>query len=399
MSSIFDVVKMAPDDPILGLNEAFGSDPRKEKVNLSIGVYCTEEGKIPLLKVVAQAEKKILEAGAPHAYLPMSGIPAFNSAVQTLIFGKGSSIIKEKRAVTVQSLGGTGALRLGAELLSITLKDPEAAVSDPTWGNHIAIFSKPGIKVGKYPYYDKAKGGINIKAMLDGLAKLKKNTIVVLHACCHNPTGFDPTIGQWTKIVDVCKTKGLIPFLDIAYQGFGTGIEEDAAAIRMFAKAGIPFFVASSFSKSFSLYGERIGALTVVCNSQEEAARVLSQIKTLIRANYSNPPIHGGKIVATVLNDPKLLAQWHKDLAEMRVRIKEMRKALVEALKKQGAAKDFSFIEAQNGMFSFSGLNPDQVQKLKDEFGVYAVKNGRICVAALTTKNVDYTAKAIKKVL
>ncbi len=399
MSSIFDVVKMAPDDPILGLNEAFGHDSRKEKVNLSIGVYCTEEGKVPLLHVVAQTEKKILEEGAPHTYLPMSGIPAFNSGVQTLVFGKGSPIIKEKRAVTVQTLGGTGALRLGAELLSVTLKDPEAVVSDPTWGNHIAIFSKPGIKVGKYPYYDKAKGGINIKAMLDGLSKLKKNTIVILHACCHNPTGFDPTIEQWAKIVDVCKTKGLIPFLDIAYQGFGAGIEEDAASIRLFAKAGIPFFVASSFSKSFSLYGERIGALTVVCNSQEEATRVLSLVKTLIRANYSNPPIHGGKIVATVLNDPKLLAQWHKDLAEMRVRVKKMRKALVESLKKQGATKDFSFIEAQNGMFSFSGLNPDQVQRLKDEFGVYAVKNGRICVAALTTKNVDYTAKAIKKVL
>ncbi len=399
MSSIFDVVKMAPDDPILGLNEAFGQDPRKEKVNLSIGAYCTEEGKVPLLSVVAQTEKKILEEGAPHTYLPMSGIPAFNSGVQTLIFGKGSPIIAEKRAVTVQTLGGTGALRLGAELLAVTLKKPEAVVSDPTWGNHIAIFSKPGIKVGKYPYYDKAIGGLNIKAMLDGLSKLKKDTIVILHACCHNPTGFDPTVAQWAKIVKVCKTKGLIPFLDIAYQGFGTGIEEDAAAIRMFAKAGIPFFVASSFSKSFSLYGERIGALTVVCNSQEEAARVLSLIKTLIRANYSNPPIHGAKIVATVLNDPKLLAQWHKDLAEMRVRVKKMRKALVQALKKQGATRDFSFIEAQNGMFSFSGLNPDQVQRLKDEFGVYAVKSGRICVAALTTKNVNYAAKAIKKVL
>ncbi len=399
MSSIFDVVKMAPDDPILGLNEAFGQDPRKEKVNLSIGVYCTEEGKVPLLNVVAQTEKKILDEGAPHTYLPMSGIPTFNSGVQTLIFGKGSPIIAEKRAVTVQTLGGTGALRLGAELLAVALKNPEAVVSDPTWGNHIAIFSKPGIKVGKYPYYDKATGGLNIKAMLDGLSKLKKDTIVILHACCHNPTGFDPTVEQWEKIVKVCKTKGLIPFLDIAYQGFGTGIEEDAAAIRMFAKAGIPFFVASSFSKSFSLYGERIGALTIVCNSKEEAARVLSLVKTLIRANYSNPPIHGAKIVATVLNDPKLLAQWHKDLAEMRVRVKKMRKALVEALKKQGATRDFSFIEAQNGMFSFSGLNPDQVQRLKDEFGVYAVKSGRICVAALTTKNVNYAAKAIKEVL
>ncbi len=396
---IFDVVKQAPDDPILGLNEEFKSDPRKEKVNLSIGVYCTEEGKVPLLKVVELTEKKMVEKGEPHTYLPISGIPAFNKGVQKLLFGNDSEIIKEGRAVTVQTLGGTGALKEGADFLASILENPEAVVSAPTWQNHVAIFEHAGFKVGTYPYYDKETGGINFPAMIEALGNLKKNTVVILHACCHNPTGVDPTPEQWAQIVDVCKSKGLIPFLDIAYQGFGNGIEEDAASIRQFAAAGIPFFVSNSFSKSFSLYGERTGALTIACSEAEEAKRVLSKVKSLIRANYSNPPAHGSQIVGIVLNDPELLEQWHKDLAEMRVRVKEMRHALVEALKKEGASKDFSFVLDQNGMFSFSRLTPDQVQRLKDEFGVYAVKSGRICVAALTKQNVGYTAKAIKAVL
>ena len=379
--SIFDVVGQAPDDPILGLNEAFKSDPRDKKVNLSIGVYSTEDGKVPLLRVVAEAEKRILEAGEPHTYLPISGIPTFNAGVQKLIFGADSPIIKEKHAVTVQSLGGTGALKVGADFLAAILKDPEAVVSTPTWQNHVAIFEQAGFKVGKYPYYD------------------KENTVVILHACCHNPTGYDLTQEQWAQVVDVCVKNKLIPFLDIAYQGFGDGLEEDAGSIRQFADAGIPFFVSSSFSKSFSLYGERIGALTVVCKDQEEASRVLSKLKALIRANYSNPPAHGAKIVARVLNDPELMKQWHEDLGEMRERIKEMRKDLASELKALGAKKDFDFVTQQKGMFSFSGLNPEQVQRLKDEFGVYIVKSGRMCVASLNKDNVKYTAEAIKEVL
>lgn len=398
-TSVFDVVEMAPDDPILGLNEAFKTDPRKEKVNLSIGVYCTEEGKVPLLKVVEQTEKKLAEAGAPHTYLPISGIPAFTSGVQKLIFGPDSEVIKSKRAATVQSLGGTGALKVGADFLATVLKNPEAVVSAPTWQNHVAIFESAGFKVGSYPYYDKKTGEIDFPAMLESLKGLKKDTVVILHACCHNPTGVDLTQEQWAQVVDVCRDKGLIPFLDIAYQGFGAGLNEDAGSIRQFADSGIPFFVSNSFSKSFSLYGERIGALTVVCKSEEEAKRVNSKLKSVIRANYSNPPAHGAKIVSAVLNDPELLQQWHEDLKGMRERIKEMRHLLAEALKKEGAKVDFSFIEDQNGMFSFSRLTPEQVQRLKDEFGVYAVKSGRICVASLNKANVDYTAKAIKEVL
>lgn len=398
-TSVFDVVEMAPDDPILGLNEAFKTDPRKEKVNLSIGVYCTEEGKVPLLKVVEQTEKKLAEAGAPHTYLPISGIPAFTSGVQKLIFGPDSEVVKTKRAATVQSLGGTGALKVGADFLATVLKNPEAVVSAPTWQNHVAIFESAGFKVGSYPYYDKKTGEIDFPAMLESLKGLKKDTVVILHACCHNPTGVDLTQEQWAQVVDVCRDKGLIPFLDIAYQGFGAGLNEDAGSIRQFADSGIPFFVSNSFSKSFSLYGERIGALTVVCKSEEEAKRVNSKLKSVIRANYSNPPAHGAKIVSAVLNDPELLQQWHEDLKGMRERIKEMRHLLAEALKKEGAKVDFSFIEDQNGMFSFSRLTPEQVQRLKDEFGVYAVKSGRICVASLNKANVDYTAKAIKEVL
>ena len=398
-TSVFDVVEMAPDDPILGLNEAFKTDPRKEKVNLSIGVYCTEEGKVPLLKVVEQTEKKLAEAGAPHTYLPISGIPAFTSGVQKLIFGPDSEVVKTKRAATVQSLGGTGALKVGADFLATVLKNPEAVVSAPTWQNHVAIFESAGFKVGSYPYYDKKTGEIDFPAMLECLKGLKKDTVVILHACCHNPTGVDLTQEQWAQVVEVCRDKGLIPFLDIAYQGFGAGLNEDAGSIRQFADSGIPFFVSNSFSKSFCLYGERIGALTVVCKSEEEAKRVNSKLKSVIRANYSNPPAHGAKIVSAVLNDPELLQQWHEDLKGMRERIKEMRHLLAEALKKEGAKVDFSFIEDQNGMFSFSRLTPEQVQRLKDEFGVYAVKSGRICVASLNKANVAYTAKAIKEVL
>jgi aromatic-amino-acid transaminase len=397
--SIFHAVTKAPDDPILGLNEAFKADPRENKVNLSIGVYCTEEGKVPLLDVVRIAEERLLKQGAPHTYLPIPGIPEYRQGVQRLVFGADSEVVASKRAATVQTLGGTGALKVGADFLSHVLENPQAVVSAPTWQNHVAIFQSAGFKVGTYPYYNKETGGLDFPAMIAGLKALAPKTVVILHACCHNPTGFDPSIEQWGEIVEVCKEKNLIPFLDIAYQGFGKGLDEDAAAVRLFAKSGMQFFVSSSFSKNFSLYGERVGALTCVTESAEEADRVLSQLKQTVRANYSNPPKHGAAIVATVLNDEALLAQWHEDLRGMRERVRQMRKALVSELKAVGAAKDFSFIEAQNGMFSFSGLTPEQVQRLKDEFGVYAVKSGRICVASLNTGNVKYTAQAIKEVL
>ncbi len=397
--SIFASVKKAPDDPILGLNEAFATDPRENKVNLSIGVYCTEEGKIPLLDVVAQAEKQMLEKKEAHTYQPIPGIASFRSGVQKLLFGEDAAVINEKRAVTVQTLGGTGALKVGADFLNTVLDNPQAAVSRPTWQNHVAIFESAGFKVGSYAYYDKEKVGVDFDALVSDLKSFEENTVVILHACCHNPTGFDLTPDQWSEVIELCKAKKLIPFLDIAYQGFGEGLFEDAAAVRQFADSGLPLFVSSSFSKNFSLYGERIGALTVICKDAEEADRVLSMLKSVIRANYSNPPKHGAAIVSTVLNDPKLLAQWHEDLRIMRERVKEMRADLVAGLKKAGAEKDFSFIERQNGMFSFSGLTADQVQRLKDEFGVYAVKSGRICVASLNKKNVEYTAECIKKVL
>lgn len=397
--SIFDVVEQAPEDPILGLNEAFKTDPRDQKVNLSIGVYCTEEGKVPLLRVVSSAEKKILEAAEPHTYLPISGLPAFDKGVQKLVLGEDSPLIKEKRAVTVQTLGGTGALKVGADFLAAILKNPEAVVSAPTWQNHVAIFKQAGFTVGSYPYYDKEKNGIDFPAMLKSLEGLKKDTVVILHACCHNPTGYDLTQEQWAQVVDVCVKNKLIPFLDIAYQGFGDGIEEDAGSIRQFAASGIPFLVANSFSKSFSLYGERIGALTVGCKDEEEASRVMSKLKALIRANYSNPPAHGAKIVAQVLNDPKLLKEWKEDLQEMRERIKEMRKDLADELKALGAKRDFDFVTKQKGMFSFSGLSPEQVAVLKDKYGVYIVKSGRMCVASLNKGNVKHTAKSISEVL
>ncbi len=395
---VWNDIKQAPEDPILGLNEAFKEDPRKDKVNLGIGVYCDAEGKVPLLKCVGVTEKNMAEKGAPHTYLPISGIPDFDTAVQKLLFGPGSSVIAEQRAVTVQTLGGTGALKEGADFLHKILPDAECLVSTPTWGNHVAIFKDAGFKVGTYPYYDKATGKLEFDNMIDCLNTLEPNTVIVLHACCHNPTGVDPTPDQWTKIVQTCKDKQLIPFLDIAYQGFGNGLDEDADAVRKFAESGMRFLVASSFSKNFALYGERVGALTIVCKNKDEATRVLSQVKALIRANYSNPPTHGAKIVATVLNDPALKAEWEQELTGMRNRVKEVRKLLVESLKKQGSKKDFSFIENQNGMFSFSQLTPEQIERLRKDYGVYVVKSSRICVASLNKNNIDYTAKAICEV-
>ncbi|MBS1210841.1 MAG: aromatic amino acid aminotransferase apoenzyme [Proteobacteria bacterium] len=398
-SSIFAAVEMAPRDPILGLNEAFNADSRSTKVNLGVGVYFTDEGKIPLLAAVKTAEKVRLEAAPARGYQPIDGLPAYNKAVAALLFGADSALISEGKTITIEALGGTGALKVGADYLKRLLPQAKVYISDPSWENHRALFESAGFTVESYPYYDAATRGVNFAGMKACLAGLPAGSIVVLHACCHNPTGADLSDAQWAEVVAVCQERGLVPFLDMAYQGFAEGIDADAVAVRAFAASGLQFFISSSFSKSFSLYGERVGALTVVCASKEEAGRVMSQIKRVVRTNYSNPPTHGGAIVAAVLASPELRQQWETELAGMRLRIREMRTSLVEKLAARGVAQDFSFVIQQRGMFSYTGLSVAQVERLKTEFGIYAVSTGRICLAALNTKNIDYVADAIAAVL
>jgi aromatic-amino-acid transaminase len=398
MTSLFSAVEMAPRDPILGLNEQFNADTNPSKVNLGVGVYFDENGKLPLLKCVAQAEKQMMEAPTARGYLPIDGIAAYDKAVQGLVFGADSPAVKEGRVATVQGLGGTGGLKIGADFLKRLNPDAKVLISDPSWENHRALFTNAGFQVDTYPYYDAAKKGINFDGMLAGLKAAPAGTVVVLHACCHNPTGYDITAEQWEQVVKAVKAANLVPFLDMAYQGFGEGIAEDGAVIGQFMESGLDFFVSTSFSKSFSLYGERVGALSVVCESKEEAARVLSQLKIVIRTNYSNPPTHGAQVVATVLTTPALRTLWEEELAGMRVRIKEMRTLLVEKLKAAGIKQDMSFITQQKGMFSYSGLTREQMQRLRAEFGIYGVDSGRICVAALNRKNIDAVVSAIAKV-
>ncbi len=397
--SLFSAVEMAPRDPILGLNEAYNADARPHKVNLGVGVYYDEQGRIPLLRAVAEAEKQRVAAQAPRGYLPIEGIAAYDQAVQHLLFGAESSLVREGRAITVQAVGGTGALKIGADFLKRLLPDAVVAISDPSWENHRALFESAGFPVQNYRYYDAASNGLNREGFLADLKALPERSVVVLHACCHNPTGVDLQPADWQAVLDVVKARNLVPFLDIAYQGFGDGIEEDAQAVRLFADSGLTFLVSSSFSKSFSLYGERVGALTLVSESREESARVLSQVKRVIRTNYSNPPTHGATIVATVLSNPELRALWEAELGEMRQRIRTMRNALVEGLAAAGATRDFAFVNAQRGMFSYSGLTAEQVERLKSEFGIYAVSTGRICVAALNERNLQPTIQAIAQVL
>ncbi|TCP09659.1 aromatic amino acid transaminase [Caldimonas thermodepolymerans] len=398
MASLFAAVEMAPRDPILGLNEQFNADPNPNKVNLGVGVYYDDNGKLPLLKCVAAAEKQLLEAPKARGYLPIDGIAAYDKAVQGLVFGADSEAVKGGRIATVQGLGGTGGLKVGADFLKKINPGAQVLISDPSWENHRALFEAAGFAVGTYPYYDAAKRGINFEGMLAALNAAPAGTIVVLHACCHNPTGYDLTPEQWKQVVEAIKARNLVPFLDMAYQGFGEGIAEDGAVIGLFLDAGLDFFVSTSFSKSFSLYGERVGALSVVAASKEEADRVLSQLKRVIRTNYSNPPTHGAQVVATVLTTPELRQLWEEELAGMRQRIKQMRAALVEKLKAAGVKQDMGFITQQKGMFSYSGLTKEQMQRLRSEFGVYGVDSGRICVAALNSKNLDYVAQAIAKV-
>ncbi|WER44802.1 aspartate/tyrosine/aromatic aminotransferase [Cupriavidus sp. WKF15] len=397
--SLFSAVEMAPRDPILGLNEAFNADTRATKVNLGVGVYFTDEGKIPLLRAVQEAEKARLTTATPRGYLPIEGIAAYDQAVQSLLFGKESPLITEGRVVTAQALGGTGALKIGADFLKRLYPASKVAISDPSWENHRALFESAGFEVVNYAYYDAPSHGLNFAGMLESLKSYPANTIVVLHACCHNPTGVDLSADQWKEVVALIKARNLIPFLDMAYQGFADGIDPDGAAVRLFADSGLPFFVSSSFSKSFSLYGERVGALSIVTTSKDEAQRVLSQVKRVIRTNYSNPPTHGGTVVATVLNSPELRAMWEQELAEMRDRIKLMRHALVDKLAAKGVKTDFSFVKAQRGMFSYSGLSSAQVDRLRNEHGIYAVGTGRICVAALNSRNIDAVVDAIAAVL
>jgi aromatic-amino-acid transaminase len=398
-TSPFHGVELAPRDPIIGLTEAFVADTRPQKVNLGVGVYCDDNGRIPLLRAVREAERVRVEAGVPRGYLPIEGLAAYDAAVQKILFGADSPLIGAGRLVTAQALGGTGALKIGADFLKRISPNAQVLISDPSWENHRALFEGAGFKVSTYAYYDAPSHGLNFAGMCSALRAAHAGTIVALHACCHNPTGVDLSVEQWREVARICKAQGLVPMLDIAYQGFGEGVEVDAAAVRLFADEGLSFFVASSFSKSFSLYGERVGALTIVTGSSDEAARVLSQLKRVIRTNYSNPPTHGGSIVAAVLADPKLRALWEEELAEMRNRIKAMRRAFVEGLKARNVKGDYSFVVKQNGMFSYSGLTTAQVDRLRNEFGIYAVSSGRICVAALNSKNIDYVCDALAAVL
>ena len=397
--SLFTAIEMAPRDPILGLNEQFNADANPNKVNLGVGVYYDDNGKLPLLECVQRAEKQMMDAPKPRGYLPIDGIAAYDSAVKNLVFGADSEAVKSGRVATVQGLGGTGGLKIGADFLKQVNPNAKVLISDPSWENHRALFTRAGFTVETYPYYNAAKRGIDFDGMLTGLGTAPEGTIVVLHACCHNPTGYDLTPAQWDKVIATVKARKLVTFLDMAYQGFGHGITEDGAVIGKFVAAGLDFFVSTSFSKSFSLYGERVGALSVLCGSKEEAGRVLSQLKIVIRTNYSNPPTHGAQVVATVLNTPELRALWEKELADMRTRIKQMRVALVEKLKGAGVKQDMGFITDQIDMFSYSGMSKEQMERLRNEFGVYGVDSGRICVAALNSHNIDYVCHSIAKVL
>ena len=396
---LFDKITAAPADPILGLGEAFKAETRPEKVNLGIGVYKDAEGKTPVLKAVKAAETRLLEQEQTKNYLTIDGVAAYNAETQKLLFGEGSEIIASKRAKTAQSLGGTGALRIAAEFVKRQTGAKNVWISAPTWPNHNAIFNAVGVNIRDYRYYDKATHSLDWDGMLADLAEAEAGDVVLFHGCCHNPTGIDPTHEQWDALAKMSAEKGWLPLFDFAYQGFAEGIEEDAYGLRAFTKLNKELLVASSYSKNFGMYNERVGAFTVVAESEETANRAFSQVKAIIRTIYSNPPSHGGNTVAMVLQDPALKAQWIAELDEMRERIKAMRGQFVALLKESGAKQDFDFIVKQNGMFSFSGLSPEQVDRLKDEFAIYAVRSGRINVAGITADNIRYLCESIAKVL
>jgi aromatic-amino-acid transaminase len=390
---------MAPSDPILGVTEAFVADRNPNKVNLGVGVYYDDEGRIPLLECVRQAESARVKAAPPHGYLPIDGLPGFDTAVRELVFGKPSIALQEKRIVTVQALGGTGGLKVGADFLKRIAPDAQVWISDPSWENHRALFEAAGFVVKSYRYYDDTTRGVDFPGMLRALEEMPAGAIVLLHACCHNPTGADLSQDQWQQVLATARARGLVPFLDLAYQGFADGVEADAHAARLFADNMSPVFLSSSFSKSFSLYGERVGALSVVTGSSDESARVLSQLKRIVRTNYSNPPSHGAQVVAAVLNSPDLTALWEREVGAMRDRIKAMRRMLVDGISSRAAGADFGFVLAQRGMFSYSGLTREQVRRLREEHAIYAIDTGRICVAALNSKNAARVAAAIAGVI
>ncbi len=397
--SLLAAVPMAPKDPILGITELFVADKNPNKVNLGVGVYYDENGKVPLLACVRQAEQQQVQSGAPRPYLPIDGLQAYDQAVQSLVFGAQAPAVKEKRVVTVQALGGTGGLKIGADFLKQLSPAAQVWISEPSWENHRALFEGAGFKVIAYPYYDAATRGLKFKAMLSALDALPAGAIVVLHSCCHNPTGVDLSEAQWRKVLAVVQARGLVPFLDLAYQGFADGIDADAYAARLFAAAMSPVFLSSSFSKSLSLYGERIGAFSLVAGSADEAARALSHLKRVVRANYSNPPTHGGDIVARVLTTPALRQQWEQELGGMRERIKAMRKALAEGIRQRVPAADWSFVLEQRGLFSYTGLTKAQVERLRTEFSIYAIETGRVCIPALNAQNIGFVCDAIAKVI
>lgn len=397
--SLFASVEMAPRDPILGLTEQYNSDPTPGKINLGVGVYLNDAGKLPVLGCVAAAEQILVGTGKPKGYLPIDGIAAYDRAVQELVFGEESEAVRSHRVATVQTLGGTGGLKVGADLLARMHPGAPLLISEPSWENHRALFTQAGFAVGTYPYYDPATRGVRFDALVGALQAAPPGTVVVLHACCHNPTGCDLTLPQWEAVAAACTQGDLTPFLDMAYQGFGEGIAEDGAAVGCFLRQGASFLIATSFSKSFSLYGERAGALSVVCQSADERARVLSQLKTLVRTNYSSPPTFGAQIVTTVLGTPELRQRWETELAGMRERIRAMRHALVAGLKAAGVDSDLGYITRQAGMFSYSGLSAAQMQRLRSEFGIYGLDSGRICVAAINSGNIDAVSRAIATVM
>jgi aromatic-amino-acid transaminase len=397
--SPFADVTLAPADPILGLTEAFLADKNPKKVNLGVGVYQDGGGKVPVLSVVREAEKLWFEREESKSYLPIDGVPAYRKEVQELLLGKDSALIAAGRVVTAQALGGTGALKLGADFLRRWLPGSELFISAPSWENHRAVFETAGFTVKDYAYYSPERHGLDFGAMKDALGAMPAKSVVLLHACCHNPTGADLSPAQWQEVVALVRERDLVPFIDFAYQGFGEGIAEDAVAVRAFTQAGLPCVIASSFSKSFSLYRERVGAITFVTADADEAKRVTSQLKRTIRTNYSSPSSHGGQVVALVLGSAELHEKWATELTEMRVRIQKMRALFVQRLKARGITRDFSFIEQQRGMFSYSGLELDKVLRLRSEFGIYVVDSGRICVAAMNEHNLDYITEAIAQVL
>jgi aromatic-amino-acid transaminase len=386
-------------DPILSLNDDFQKDPRPHKINLSIGIYFDDAGRIPVLESVRQAEQRHVARGAAKPYLPIEGAANFRSAVQRLLFGAEHEAVVSGRVATIQSVGSSGGLKVGADFIARWFPGSAVWVSDPTWDNHRSMFEGAGIAVHSYPYYDAATGGLRFDAMLAALAALPQRSVVLLHACCHNPTGVDLSTAQWQALIPVLRERGLIPYLDLAYQGFGDGIEEDAFAVRALASAGLSFFIANSFSKSMSVYGERCGALSVVCPDAAQAVNVLGQLKFTVRRNYSSPPIHGGQLVAGVLCEPDLQALWHSELAAMRERILAMRRRLHGVLAAKLPGRSFDYMLAQRGMFSYTGLTPVQVDRLRTEHAVYLVRSGRMCVAGLNSGNVEATATAMAEVL